>query len=159
MGVLVSLQPIGPGGEALAQPALEGRGAVPGQVKNEEASGAKGAGQGRKALGEVRRLSAQAHPLGLQPQSFRQGTLALRQDLGPLFCIGPEGFEQGVLRQRGGVEQEQTMAALGRPPKALLEGPWPGDKSGHGYPRAAGFRRRDRQSHRPYRHRAPLDRG
>ena len=31
-------------GEALAEPALERRSAAPGQVKNEQASGAKGAG-------------------------------------------------------------------------------------------------------------------
>jgi hypothetical protein len=42
----------------LAQPALERRGAFPRQVKNKKAPGAKGAGQGRKALGEVRRFTA-----------------------------------------------------------------------------------------------------
>ena len=44
VGYVLSLQPIGPGGEALAEPALERRSAAPGQVKNEQASCAKGAG-------------------------------------------------------------------------------------------------------------------
>lgn len=44
VGYVLSLQPVGPGGEALAEPALERRSAAPGQVKNEQASGAKGAG-------------------------------------------------------------------------------------------------------------------
>ena len=44
VGYVLSLEPVGPGGEALAEPALERRSAAPGQVKNEQASGAKGAG-------------------------------------------------------------------------------------------------------------------
>jgi hypothetical protein len=60
VGIFIAAQRIGPGGEALAQPALERRGAFPRQVKNKKAPGAKGAGQGRKALGEVRRFAAKA---------------------------------------------------------------------------------------------------
>jgi hypothetical protein len=56
---IVPEQSIDPGGEALAEPALKGRGTVPGQMKDEHAAGAERASQGGKALGEVGRFAAQ----------------------------------------------------------------------------------------------------
>jgi hypothetical protein len=48
--------------------------------------------------------------------------LALREYQCSLSRVWPKGLEQGRLRERGGVQQQQTMAALGRLLKTLPEG-------------------------------------
>ena len=57
---MLSLRPVGPGGEALAEPALERRSAAPGQVKNSRPPARRVPAKSWQALGKVGRLSA--HP-------------------------------------------------------------------------------------------------